>query len=211
MLHGFNRLADASAARCIAVTALIYNNGRMKNYRDVSGPTDNKLLTKTKGLSRISGYAGPIADMDIAFQTDAAASRCNASFYDLSMKLVGVEKHGLDEVPSKAKSVLIESLDKVRVENHFASHAKIIDDLDPFNAPKKIYRLRALRGACIHLFEVYYHIDTFAMAVNSARDTEQITSEKAAALIFAADAIFRVFKRALLTPDRAAARRPPLR
>ena len=178
----------------------------MKNFQQIVDSSDLGPLSEIKGLRRVLNRTGPgkmSMTADIAFQTAAAASRFRASFYDLSLKLLGTAVTDRLKVPHDALSIFTKSLAVIRLENGLPSHDAIAKDFQPFDHPEHIYRVLAVDRGCVLLFGGYHHFDTFVMSVTSARDSSAISGEQAAALIFKADDLYDALKKGLLSPQPA--------
>ena len=167
----------------------------MKNYRQASN-TDLVPFSSIKGLPRVQNRIGEMSlKFHIAFQTKVAASRFRASFYDLSLKMRGAKTKGDEEVRRAALSAFSLGLDEIRREHGLESHDAMVRDLQPFDNPPCSYWVDAIDRGCPALFDGYYQLDTFVMAVTHARDTSLITGEQAKALIFRADGLFENLKK----------------
>ena len=171
----------------------------MKNYTKVIGD-DLKPFSNIKGLSRVQSKIGRMSlQFHITFQTKAAASRFRASFYDLSLKILGAKAKGDEEVRLVALSTFSLGLDQIRREHGLESHDDLVRDLQPFDNPLCSYWVDASDRGCIDLFDGYYQLDTFFMAVTRARDTDLITGEQATAVISRADTLFDNLKKGYLS------------
>lgn len=174
----------------------------MKNYRQIDSKTATSPYSQIQGLQRVTrGNESFKMSMtvEVSFQTALAASRFRSNFYDLCLKITGNKNSDRQQVLAAAVLTFTQSLVVIRTAKRLPGHAEIAGNLQPFVNPRLTYRVRVVKSACFVLFDCFYHLDTFALSVTNARDTELISSEKATGLIADADTLFDELKRSLLS------------